>query len=220
MQSQSQPIGCGTVFSMTTGGAENVLYNFGSGGKKDGINPAAPLIFVGNTFYGTTVNGGKFGSGTVFSLTPGGVETVLHSFGKGTDGKNPNGLTLVGNILYGSTTGGGQSGDGTVFSITTDGSEHVLHSFAGADGTNPSGELLQLGQKLYGVASYGGEGGCGTVFSITTQGKEKTSYIFPSTGADGCEPTSGLMNVGGTLYGTTWTGGASFEGTVFSIIGA
>jgi uncharacterized repeat protein (TIGR03803 family) len=68
---------------------------------------------VGN-LYGTTLNGGTTGNGTIFKVDATGQETVLYSFTGGTDGANPQaGLIMdsVGN-LYGTTTGGGQSGGG------------------------------------------------------------------------------------------------------------
>lgn len=56
-----------------------VLYSFRSSGD-DGEVPYAGLIDVNGRFYGTTVDGGKYGSGTVFSISPTGKEHVLHSF--------------------------------------------------------------------------------------------------------------------------------------------
>ncbi len=59
--------------------------------------------------YGTTVNGGSFGFGTVFELKrlSGGIfqEIVLYSFSGGTDGKNPyGGVIFDGNgNLFGTT---------------------------------------------------------------------------------------------------------------------
>jgi uncharacterized repeat protein (TIGR03803 family) len=77
----------GTVFELTpkTGGgwAAKVLHTFIG---KDGSYPAANLIFdaTGNLF-GTTVEGGTHGHGTVFELSPrvngGWREKVLHNFG-------------------------------------------------------------------------------------------------------------------------------------------
>ncbi|MGB7046825.1 MAG: choice-of-anchor tandem repeat GloVer-containing protein [Candidatus Cybelea sp.] len=61
--------GCGTVYSITTQGEENVLYNFGST-SNDGLYPSAALIDVNSTLYGTTSGGGTNGDGTVFTLTP------------------------------------------------------------------------------------------------------------------------------------------------------
>src|ERR1700679_2206352 len=60
-----------------------VLYTFQGG--NDGANPAGSLIEVNGVFYGTTAQGGGTGCGgagcgTVFSLTPGGVEKVIYAF--------------------------------------------------------------------------------------------------------------------------------------------
>ncbi|MFY9720745.1 MAG: choice-of-anchor tandem repeat GloVer-containing protein [Candidatus Cybelea sp.] len=68
--------------------------------------------------YGTTTAGGAYKGGTVFSITPGGTEKVLHSFGNGDDGADPNAaLVDVKGTLYGTTTSGDAHGQGTVFSL-------------------------------------------------------------------------------------------------------
>jgi len=75
-----------------------IVYSFL--GSPDGGSPTARLIDVGGTLYGTTSQGGSykygacgtsnfFGCGTVFSVTTGGTETVLHSFGGPSDGTQP-----------------------------------------------------------------------------------------------------------------------------------
>jgi uncharacterized repeat protein (TIGR03803 family) len=45
---------------------------------------------------------------------------------------------------------------------------------------------------------------------------ETVVYSFGG-GSDGVRPRAGLINVGGTLYGTTEGGGASNRGTVFAV---
>jgi uncharacterized repeat protein (TIGR03803 family) len=188
---------------------------------------------VRGTFYGTTEVGGLYGrsGGTVFAVTTGGKERVLHSFGSGTDGQWPEaGLIDVGGTLYGTTIYGGAHGLGTVFSITTTGgTEKVLHSFGSdADGAYPFfAELVNVRGTLYGTTSTGGAHGHGTVFSITTGGIEHVVYSFVGGPRDGATPFSGLVNVGGKLYGTTYSGGTTYScggtnvyygcGTVFSI---
>jgi uncharacterized repeat protein (TIGR03803 family) len=222
----------GTVFSVSTAGAEHVLHSFGLYTKR-GIRPVASLINVGGTLYGTTIFGGTSGKGTVFSITPSGAEKVLHSFSDSPDGASPvASLIDVNGTLYGTTAGGGayhgvgsgcDGGCGTVFSITTGGTEKVLYSFGGGSGgVGPRASLIDVGGALYGTTYLGGkacqrytDGGCGTVFSVTTSGKEKVLHRFRGY-PDGGFPHASLINVGGTLYGTTY-GGTGNCGTVFSI---
>jgi uncharacterized repeat protein (TIGR03803 family) len=59
---------------------------------------------------------------------------------------------------------------------------------------------------LYGTTAYGGSSGDGTVYSVTTTGTEKVLHNF-SGSPDGAMPLSGLLDVRGTLYGTTSSGG-------------
>jgi uncharacterized repeat protein (TIGR03803 family) len=117
----------GTAFELKPqaggGWTENLLYSFGKG--KDAAAPSAGLIFdASGNIYGTTSEGGTYGGGTVFELTPqaggGWKEKVLHSFGNGTDGDRPNANLIfdaAGN-LYGATSEGGTNNDGTVFELT------------------------------------------------------------------------------------------------------
>jgi uncharacterized repeat protein (TIGR03803 family) len=216
---------CGTVFSITPGGGEKVLYSF-AGPPSDGFYPGAGVTNVGGTLYGTTDYGGAHSNtGTVFSITPGGKEKVLHSFGNGEDGAEPEtALVEVNGTLYGTTFGGGAHGQGTVFSITPSGTEKVLYSFVGGnDGASPAAALLNVNGTLYGTTAFGavyGSGcstyGCGTVFSITLSGHETVLHHFMG-GQDGSQPYSGLSYVNGTFYGTTFFGGAHGLGTVYSI---
>jgi uncharacterized repeat protein (TIGR03803 family) len=213
--------GCGTVYSVTTSGAESVLYRFAGG--SDGAYPLSNLLYVNGVFYGTTPyggNGGCFentGCGTVFKITTSGAESVLYRFVGGSDGANPeSGLTDVNGVLYGTTAGGGANGDGTVFTISTSGAESVLYSFAGgSDGAGPTG-LTEVNGVLYGTTGGGGAGSSGTVYKITTSGAESVLHSF-SFGKDGIIPVASLTNVNGVLYGTTASGGRHGYGTVYKI---
>ncbi|MGA7356947.1 MAG: choice-of-anchor tandem repeat GloVer-containing protein, partial [Candidatus Cybelea sp.] len=215
----------GTVFAITTSGGETVLHSF-EVGSGDGKNPRAGLIDVTGTLYGTTVHGGSASCycGAVFKVTLSGAETVLHSFAGGPDGFGPDaGLLDVNGTLYGTTINGGTVNDGTVFAITTTGTETVLHSFAGnPDGAHPYAGLINVNGTLYGTTTSGGacgsRGGCGTVFTIAPSGAETVLYSFKGGSADGKYPTQAdLLDVNGTLYGTTKHGGANDRGTVFSL---
>jgi len=145
---------------------------------------------------------------------------ILHSFQTSNDGRQPAaGLTLVGSTLYGTASTGGASGNGTVFSINSDGSNYqTLHSFQStADGAVPYAGLTQVGSSLYGTASSGGTFGDGTVFSINPDGSNFQNLHSFQSSTDGGSPFAGLTQVGSTLYGTAFTGGAYDDGTVFSI---
>jgi len=212
--------GCGTVFTITPAGKEHVLHSFVSNG--DGSGPPAALVNIKGTLYGTTTEGGAEGGGIVFAITRSGKETILHSFNGGSsDGSEPSaGLLNVGGTLYGTTTDGGAYGGGTVFSITPTGSESVLHSFGAAgDGAQPQAALLNVNGTLYGTTYLGGAKGSGTVFSITRSGTETVLYSFATNYHDGNRPRAGLINVNGTLYGTTAAGGETNNGTVYSLTG-
>jgi uncharacterized repeat protein (TIGR03803 family) len=214
----------GTVFSISTTGTVNVLHSFGH--STDGLFPVASLIDVNGTLYGTTRQGGKFrGKGTAFSISTSGAEHVLHSFGNNQDGAFPAASLIdVKGTLYGTTTNGGGGfnyGDGTVFSINTAGKEHVLHSFRHpGDGEDPAASLIDVNGVLYGTTFYGGRYATsfwgGTVFSITTSGAEHVLHSF-ATPYDGSNPAASLIDVKGTLYGTTSKGGAYGGGTVFTL---
>jgi uncharacterized repeat protein (TIGR03803 family) len=218
----------GTVFSITKSGGETVLHSFG--GRNDGVQPFAPLINVNGTLYGTASAGGAHEAGTVFSITPAGNEKVLYSFGTSIlDGAVPYaGLIDVKGMLYGTTSQGGEYdvclgrlSCGTVFSITTSGTERVLYSFGRQtdDGFYPVASLVQFHGALYGTTSQGGTYGRGTVFSVGTFGGGGVVYSFGANHFfDGTNPSSALVKVNGTLYGTTVNGGAYDDsGTVFSI---
>ena len=213
--------GCGTVFKISTSGAYAQVYTF-SGGSDGGI-PVGGLTKVGSTLYGTTSGGGANGNGTVFTIKcrlAGCTESVLYSFAGGSDGASPQAaLSNVGGTLYGTTLAGGSSGEGTVFKITTSGTESVLYSFAGgSDGENPQAALSNVGGTLYGTTFAGGSSGDGTLFQITTSGAYAQLYSFSGYPHDGAFPYAGLTRVGGVLYGTTESGGASGYGTVFALL--
>ncbi len=101
----------------------------------------------------------------------------------------------------------------------------VVYSFGAArDGADPRASLINVGGTLYGTTSGGGSytqcdvdgfEGCGTVFSLAPDGTEKVLYSF-SAEPDGANPVASLIEVNGTLYGTTFIGGSG-NGTVFSI---
>jgi uncharacterized repeat protein (TIGR03803 family) len=221
--------GSGTVFELQKGGKEKVLHSFASG--TDGANPEGSLTMdsAGN-LYGTTFAGGASGTGVVFKVTKGGEETVLYSFGGGTDGANPvAGVTLgsKGN-LFGTTSAGGAYGNGTVFLVTPSKSgwkETILHNFAlQNDGGVPYASLVLDGSgNLYGAATDGGGGGSnggGTVFELTPSGSAWNFSVLYALAGWGISGTfrSVLLDASGNIYATTHCDGDSDAGTVYELV--
>ena len=220
--------GTGTVFELTKSGKEKVLYSFAGG--SDGANPEASLATdAAGNFYGTTYAGGAYGAGTVFELTKGGTETVLHSFGSGTDGAYPVAEVTVGpnGQLFGTTSEGGAYGWGTVFQMMTKSGavwkETVVHDFAfGSDGATPdAGLVLGRGGVLYGATYSGGDGagGGGTIFEVAPSGG---SWTFTAIyGLSGWSNSGTLRDVlldpAGNIYATTHCDGSDGLGTVYKL---
>jgi uncharacterized repeat protein (TIGR03803 family) len=175
--------GAGEFFQFTISGALTPLYSFGQT-DSDAVSPQAALAPGPNgTLYGTSQFGGTNDNGTIFAVTPAGVETVLYSFSGGNDGGLPNTALTVGSDgtlesdgnFYGTTASAGTNFNGTLFKITPAGTFTSLYSFAALNTNmeNPIGAYpsaaLAVGQdgNLYGTTQYGGANGNGTIFRYT-----------------------------------------------------
>lgn len=221
--------GSGTVFRVE-GTTETVLYSFAGG--TDGADPQAGLVMdAAGNLYGTTSQGGSAGNGTVFKLVPPKNkngrwrETVLYSFGTGTDGAAPvSGVHLdaAGN-LYGTTSLGGAYGYGAIFQLTPGSvwKENILHDFQNADdGAYPyAGLISDATGNLYGAATQGGTGGGGTAFELTPSGGSWTFtvlYSVPGWGISGSFRDL-MLDESGNIYGTTHCDGNYNAGTVYEL---
>jgi len=220
----------------TASAATTTLYSFN--GLSAGSNPYAGLVAdkAGN-LYGTTFSGGSSGNGLVFKLSPPTAgktvwtETTLYQFEAGADGAYPlGGLTLdkSGN-LYGTTENGGPLGHGTVYKLSspamgkTAWKETVLHRFTGSDGANPKASMIfDSTGNLYGTTSGDGSTTSGTVFELAPPAAGKTAWrasvLHRFAVSENAYPAAALaLGMGGTLYGTTASGGTHGDGTVFAL---
>lgn len=213
------------------------LYEFGP--PPDADQPFGGLLVgLKGDLFGTGVGGGLYtvsGStkGTVFEISPSGVEKVLYEFQGGNDGETPEAGLVTDNKgnLYGDTAYGGGSaqcplGCGTVYELSPGKSgytERIIYAFqGGSDGADPVATLSRANNGvLYGTTSAGGGGtctqngpisGCGTVFELKPARptyRERILHSF-NGGRDGESPRGSLIaDDAGNLYGTTIFGGTS-----------
>jgi len=232
--------GSGTVFEIaktSTGYASTAttLISFNTpNNPSNGANTYSGLIAdaTGNLF-GTTINGGASGFGTVFEIAKtstgyASTPTSLISFNS-SNGKWPMAalsFDSAGN-LFGTTQAGGASGNGTVFEIAKTstgyaGTPTSLASFSSTNGSSPDCNLItDAAGNLLGTTQYGGAYGNGTVFEIakTSTGYASTlTSLVSFSGSNGSTPIAGLIaDASGNLFGTTQYGGSSGNGTVFEI---
>ena len=216
--------GCGTVFKLTPPAAgktvwtETVIHSFGTGANDGQLPELGGLILnAQGEVFGTTGNGGKFGSGIAFKLTPPAAgktawtETILTNFGGGAGG-NVGGATggLVFDktgALYGALTGGG-TGFGSVYKLTPPASgkgawkQAELYAFKTFDDCNhPQASLIvDRAGTLWGTAQYGGKTppasrvAAGCVFSVKPSGaSSKETIVYTFTGPSGGVPLQGSM---------------------------
>jgi len=241
------PTGCGTVFELVHNSddtwTEVVLHRFSI---TDGAAPQAGLTFdsAGN-LYGTTSQGGAYGFGLVFMLTPSAgswTQSVLYSFTGSTDGNEPFASVILDSAgnLYGTTYRGGLQtgmcgtiqGCGVVFKLAPavgeSWTETVLHAFNGGDGADiVSGLTFDAAGNLYGAAYLGGTSrkcglqGCGLIFKLTLNRNgawTETELHSFTDGSAGAHPTGTLVfDSTGNLYATTRGGGTALDGVVFEL---
>jgi uncharacterized repeat protein (TIGR03803 family) len=223
----------GIAFELVNSGgtySETVLYSFSGALDSGGPSNGSLILDSSGNLYGTTPGGGTNSEGSVFELVNASgsySENVLYSFtGTNGDGSYPESsvtMDALGN-LYGTTNNGGANNYGTVFELVNSSanySEKVLYSFGtvnGDTGYPQAGVILDSSGDIFGT----GETGNGAVFALINNSgnyKESVLTFFRST----CGPTGGypegilVMDSSGNLYGTTYGGGTSGNGTVFSV---
>jgi uncharacterized repeat protein (TIGR03803 family) len=174
------------------GVAMSTLWSFTDGNSGEFLYCPLRQATDGN-LYGTTLEGGTDGIGTIFRLTTNGALTTIHSF-VDTDGAIGYGGLFQGKdgFLYGAAAEGGTYGDGTLFRTTTAGSLAILAQLDGDNGLFPVAGMVQgVDGNFYGTTLEGGDYGDGTAYRLTTGGTLTTLVSFNDT--DGGFPSPVLV---------------------------
>jgi uncharacterized repeat protein (TIGR03803 family) len=226
---------CGTVFEIAHGSraiADLASFNGANGRNAD----ACVVLDSSGNLFGTTEIGGDLtlndgqGDGTVFEIGHGsGVITTLASFNSD-NGPSPTGSVVLDSSgdIFGLTSDGGTRGDGTVFEIPRQsGAVTTLASFNvtnGFDPINPNGLALDSSGNLFGTTVLAGDltlnggDGYGLVFEVAHWSGVVTT-LLSFNGTNGDTPAFGVvLDSSGNLFGTTESGGANGDGTVFELV--
>lgn len=199
----------------------NVLHTFDN--SPDGASPLVGLVADSSgNLYGTTLNGGAYGIGAVFELTPDGnggwtYDEIYSAFGgTGLAIDSQGNLYLTINIAPGAVIELSPSGPNGTWV------ESRGYGFTGGpDGSLPQAPvILDADGNVYGTTLNGADG-CGTVFRLIPYGNqwgEETLHTFSCNDPDGEYPNGSLiLDRAGNLYGTASLGGTGYAGIVFKL---
>jgi uncharacterized repeat protein (TIGR03803 family) len=165
-------LGVGSVIKLSPSGKYLNSYSFTGG--TGGAYPIGPVIqATDGNIYGTTWIGGTYNLGTIYKVTPVGIQTV-YSFGTVSNDATfiDAGLTQGsdGN-LYGVSTLGGVYGAGALFQLTLDGSYTKLYDFPVPSGFAYQNALAapapHTNGLFYGVTTDGGSKSLGQVYQLS-----------------------------------------------------
>jgi len=222
--------GSGTVFELTPSGGIwtlSVLHSF-VGYPTDGELPSAGLTLTpAGNLVGVTQFGGKYWGGvcgTVFQLTPSGSSWSYGVFAQFNcaNGQWPEDAVIADAYgdVYGTTYQGGRPGYGNVFEAFPGGGIMSFHAFNWKGPNSPDSGVVGCGGGIWpGLCATTSEGGKyydGAVVKVVPYHGLTVLHAF--SGSDGATPCGGLSyDAAGNLYGVTWAGGPSNNGTVFEI---
>jgi len=196
---------------------------FRSGACPQGGRPDSLILGSDGNFYGAaqvSMEGSSApNGGTVFSLTPAGTLTVLHTFAPGPNknypGGNLGGLVtegpdgkIYGETIYGGIGGcNGYCGAGVLYRVNKDGSGfQIVHRYCSkpncADGEYGGVLVVGTDNNVYGTTYYGGSNNAGAMFKVTpSTGAYEVVFNF-NVSTIGENPSSLVVASDGTFWGT------------------
>ena len=225
--------GYGTIYTLMPkpdgSWTQSVIHSFTGGSGGGYLLRDCGLTFdAAGNLYSAAMNGGAYGYGVTFELTPksagGWKERVLHAF-KGLPGKVPQFAPIfdAAGSLYGTTSGGGPQDAGTIYELTptSDGKwiYKVIRVFNGRNGHDPLWIKFDKAGNLYGTTYWDDADGYGVVFKLTPNpdGSWKETILHRFEGSDGGQTEGLVLDAAGNIYGLTAYYGAYGAGVIFEI---
>jgi uncharacterized repeat protein (TIGR03803 family) len=214
-------VGCGTIFRATPSGSVTILHTFT--GVADGFQPLGLIQASDGNFYGTNNSGSVVMSGNVFSVTSGGLFTIVHAF---SIYKAPlSGLMQASNgNLFGVFFFEAGNRQQQLFEVSPSGSGfQELPGFGPSAGTFPAPLPIQTSDGNIWTSTFqGGTSNIGTIVKMSPQTGAVLQTISFS-GTNGSSPAGALVQgADGRIYGSTDAGGVvptgdQSGGTVFRL---
>lgn len=209
--------GTGTLFSLSSSGTFTKLRDFGAGGN----TPTGLIMDAAGNSVTALAAGGQNNTGGLRFNRPdlSGSNVTLaadgsqgRSFTGGIVGTGSFALDGSAGSVFATTLSGGANNGGTLLHYSTTTLQITkLHDFSGATARPSNNLLLNSAGTLFGVSD-GTDGINSTVWSRTSAGVFTTLHTFTNG-----EAASGLfLDWRGTLYGTTYNGGADNAGSLWS----
>jgi uncharacterized repeat protein (TIGR03803 family) len=203
------------LFGTTYGGNDGIVFEFATKTKKysvlhqfglaqnDGAELSGSLIIdSAGDLFGTTYDGGTSDDGTVFEITPKGVETVLYSFAYG-----PINGYYAGNVL--------RNGKGDIYGVVSSesGAPGYLYELASSGVLSVLNDNLPSSPGFLSRSAAGNfYGGTGTeLWEVLGSDYKLSEYTF--TNLSGLAGPLALSN--GNIYGTAFGGGTNEAGGIY-----
>lgn len=173
--------------------------------------------------WGTTLNGGRFNSGSIFRLnTSNNIFSTLYHFGSsGSNGLviNTSGgvrpqsqlLQATDGLLYGITQRGGSNDSGVLYSFNTSSIEYrKIHDLSGNFGGS---NIIQFQDSLYFTTPFSGPNTSGSILKYNIS-SSVTESIFSFNGQNGSRPNYITLGPDNWIYGITYTSSVASSGSV------
>ncbi|HEY1683571.1 MAG TPA: choice-of-anchor tandem repeat GloVer-containing protein [Tepidisphaeraceae bacterium] len=222
--------GDGSIFEIPdpTGGSPTIHTLASFDNTDNGESPQFGVVYYNGALYGSSETGPANGPPEIYKYDIGSQQlTEYVSFANDTDevaGGNLNDVIVDSNgNLFTSSNGGVHVGEeGTIFEIPAGTTTHeALVTFDAANG-DPNGPVgaLTIGPdgNIYGTTTGLGNTSNGDIFEVnaTTHAVSSLGSLDDST--TGSDPNGGLLFLNNNIYGTTSSGGADHDGTVFDVV--